>query len=229
MKSIALRRSPDLKHHVMQGTAWLAQSTGGVNTTALAYAAFEFRLAIERLGVHYWVELLSRQLEEKDLRDLASFKRIENRIYELGGHQKEIDGHFEFNRVVLCLLKIERKLPTPKLGELSSHWHQCSELCHIGWSLAAGDPQLAAESYAALKTIEVFLNEQVADLVTWPRISDSSFADLRTRYVAGLANASDVQRYFEEKGAWAKVEYMDGRPAEFVGEPIPPMPTSEAS
>ena len=74
----------------------------------LSYAAFEFRLAIERLAVHYWAELLSRPLEEKEVRDLPSFKRIENRIYELGGHQKEIDGHFEFMRVLLRLLKIDR-------------------------------------------------------------------------------------------------------------------------
>jgi hypothetical protein len=71
----------------------------GANPVALSYAAFEFRLAIERLGIHYWGELLSRPLEEKDIR--SSFKKIEKRIYALAGHQKEIDGHFEFMRVVL--------------------------------------------------------------------------------------------------------------------------------
>ena len=112
---LALIRTNDLKHHVTQGSTWLAQSSGGANTVALSYAAFEFRLAIERLGVHYWSDLLSRPLEDEDIRGLPSFKRIENRIYELGGHQKDIDGHFEFMRVVLRILKIDRTIATPKL------------------------------------------------------------------------------------------------------------------
>ncbi|HXL79269.1 MAG TPA: hypothetical protein VN951_00210 [Pyrinomonadaceae bacterium] len=222
MTSFALIRTADLKHHVTQASAWLAQSSGGANSVALSYAAFEFRLAIERLGIYYWAELLSRPLQEKDIGDLTSFKRIENRIYELGGHQKEIDGHFEFIRVLLALLKIDRKIPTPKLGQLSKYWHKCSEFCHIGWSLASGDSQLVAKSYADLKAIEALLIEQVSDLTGWPRIADSSFVDLKVRFINGLANAGDVQRYLEERGAWTRVRYNDGRPSEFVGEPIPP-------
>jgi hypothetical protein len=222
MTSFALIRTPDLKHHVTQASAWLAQSSEGANTVALSYAAFEFRMAIERLGIHYWADLFSRPLEEKDIRDLPSFKRIENRIYELGGHQKEIDGHFEFMRVVLRLLKIDRAIPTPKLGQLSKYWHKCSELCHIGWSLASTDSQLVARSYTDLKVLEALLIEQVSDLTGWPRIADSSFVDLKVRFVNGLANAGDVQRYLEERGAWARVRYNDDRPSEFVGEPIPP-------
>jgi hypothetical protein len=52
-----------------------------------------------------------------------------------------------------------------------------------------------------------------------PKTSEN---DLRTRFVNGQANAGDVQRYLEEKGAWARATYHDGRPSEFVGEPIPP-------
>jgi hypothetical protein len=222
MTSLALIRTPDLKHHVMQASAWLAQSSEGANTVALSYAAFEFRLAIERLGIHYWAELLSRPLEEKDFRNISSFKRIENRIYELAGHQKEIDGHFEFMRVVLRLLKIDRKLPTPKLGLFSKYWHRCSELCHISWSLASGDSQLVAGSYEELRVVEALLIEQLTDLTGWPRIADSSFVDLKTSFVNGLANTEDVQRYLEERGVWARSEYNNGRPSQFVGQPSPP-------
>jgi hypothetical protein len=229
VSAFAQVRSSDLKHHVNQGTAWMAESALGTNTVALSYAAFEFRLAIERLAVHYWAELLDRKLEEKDLRDIESFKRIEKRIYELGGHQKEINGHFEFMRVVLGLLKIPGDLPTPNLGQLSSYWHDCSKLCHIDWSLACGDLQFHAKVFAALQAIEKSLTEQVRGLVTWPKLPDGSFADLRNRFVAGGATADDVRAYLEQTGAWTRVVYKDGRPPEFVGEPIPPGPKTKTT
>jgi hypothetical protein len=187
MTSVDLSRSPALGHHVEQGCAWLAESAGGANTAALSYAAFEFRLAIERLGVHYWLELLARPLEEKDLRDIHSFTRIENRLYELGGHQKEINGHFAFMRTVLHLLKIERKLPTPNLGKLSSYWHKCSELCHIGGSLASSDTQLVRAFVSDLKEIESALVEQVSGLVGWPKIADDDFRQLSADFTAARA------------------------------------------
>lgn len=206
----------------MQGAAWLADSAGGTNTAALSYAAFELRLAIERLAVHYWVELLGRKLEEHDLRDIESFKKIEGRIYELGGHQNQINLHFEFMRVVLNFIKINWNLPTPNIGQLSRHWHACSELCHIGWSLACGDSQLRVDTFETLKEIHDSLASQVNGLVTWPAVHDGTFADLRNRFVSGHANPNDVRAYFEKTGVWARVEYKDGRTPEFVGDPIPP-------
>ena len=229
MSEVALARTPDLKHHVIQGTAWLRESAGGANTAALSYAAFELRLAIERLAVHYWAELLGRKLEEHDLRDIESFKLIERRIYELGGHQKEINGHFEFMRVVLGLLKINGSLVTPNLRQLSKHWDECSELCHIGWSLACGNSQLRTDAFATLKEIQDSLTNQVTGLVTWPTVHDGAFADLRNRFVSGLANCDDVRAYLERIGVWARVEYKDGRASQFVGEPIPPSEPREAT
>jgi hypothetical protein len=68
MCPLASLRTPDLRHHVAQGSAWLAQSEEGTSTVALSYAAFEFRLAIERLGILYWAQLLDRPLEEQEIR-----------------------------------------------------------------------------------------------------------------------------------------------------------------
>ena len=140
MTSFATIRTPHLVHHVAQGSEWLAQADRGVNTVALSYAAFEFRLAIERLGVLYWAQLLDRPLEEQEIR--SSFKRAEQAIYRLAGHQKEIEGPFAFIRVVFRALKIDREIVTPRLGQLSKYWHQCSELCHIGWSFNSADSVL---------------------------------------------------------------------------------------
>lgn len=126
MADISTHHKPDLAHHIRQGIAWLSASAEGEDTAALSYAAFELRFAIERLAVHYWRVLLNRKPAEQDLRDIESFKRIKGRIYELAGHQKEIDGHFEFTRVVLRAMKIDATLHTPQIGRLSSHWHECT-------------------------------------------------------------------------------------------------------
>jgi hypothetical protein len=229
MVTIELKRSPELRHHVLQGIAWLAESAGGANTTALSYAAFEFRLAIERIGLQYWIQLMPQKIEEKDLRDLRKFKRIEKRIYDLAGHQQEIDKHFEFSRVLLKLLKIEEQLPTPKLSLLSKYWAECSELCHIAWSLNSNDAQLAADSHAFLTTIGAFLAEQVNGLVAcaWLRVADPDFDLLRKKFIAGQASAEDVQSYLEKVGIWAVIKYNDGRPNEFMGEAIPPASKKE--
>lgn len=209
-------------HHVVQGAAWLQKSDHGTNSTALSYTAFEFRLAIERLAVHYWTQLLKRRPEAEDFRDICSFKRIEQRIYSLGGHQKEIIGHFEFMRIVLNLLEIKGDLVTPDLGQLAKQWHRCSELCHISWTLACSAPQMQSAALQTLESIEKFLTEQIGGLGSWPIIHDPTFADLRDRYVAGEVNPCDIEAYLKKVGLWTRVEYKDGRPSEFVGKAIPP-------
>lgn len=110
MADVSTQHNPDLAHHVRQGIAWLSASAEGENTAALSYAAFELRFAIERLAVHYWRALLNRKPEEQDFRDIESFKRVERRIYALAGHQREIDAHFEFMRIVFGAMKIDAPL-----------------------------------------------------------------------------------------------------------------------
>lgn len=228
MSALVPSRTPDLRHHVLQGTVWLRESDQGANTSALSYAAFEFRLAIERLAVHYWAQLLGRRPEVKDFRDISSFKRVERRIYEFGGHQKEINGHFKFMQIVLSLLAIRGDLATPNLRQLSKNWHECSKLCHISWTLTCSVPQARTDAFGALQAIQNSLTEQVNGLASWPKIHEPTFADLRDRYVAGEADSNDVKAYLKKKGAWTRIKYKDGRPSVFVGEPIAPSEGTES-
>jgi hypothetical protein len=222
-------RSADLRHHFVQGATWLQESDHGTNTAALSYAAFEFRLTIERLALHYWRQLLERRPEREDFRDIRSFKRIEQRIYALGGHQREINGHFEFMRIVTNMLEIKGDLTTPDLGQLANHWHSCSELCHISWTLSCGVPQMQVAALESLKSVEKFITEQIGGLASWPIIHDPAFADLRDRYVAGKITPGDIEAYLKTVGLWTRIEYKDGRPSEFVGKAIAPneKPNSE--
>lgn len=221
MADVSLRHNPDLAHHVSQAIVWLSASADGENTAALSYAAFELRFAVERLAVHYWESLLDRKPEQDDLRDIESFKRVERRIYELAGHQREIDGHFEFMRVVLEAIKIDMPLHTPRIGELSKYWHECSELCHIAWPLSCAVPEARKIAFSTLTEISHTLGEQVRSL-GWPVLKDAAFTDLRNRFIAGKASAGDVLAHLQRTGIWARAEFPDGKSAQFVGAAVAP-------
>ena len=221
MTEVSTHHQPDLAHHVRQGVAWLSASAEGENAAALSYAAFELRFAVERLAIHYWAVLLDRKPEEHDLRDIGSFKRVERRIYELGGHQREIDGHFAFMRIILDAMKIDMPFRTPKVGALSKYWHECSELCHIAWPLSCAVPEVRRAAFAMLTEIAASLSAHVQSL-GWPVLRDAAFTELRNRFIAGEATANDVLAYARRTGLWARAEFTDGREPQFVGEPVPP-------
>jgi len=222
MPDISTQHQADAAHHVQQGVAWLSTSARGENTTALSYAALELRFAVERLAIHYWATLLDRRPEEQDLRDIKSFKRIERRIYELAGHQREIDGHFDFMRVVLSAMKIDTPLRTPKIGTLSKCWDECSELCHIAWPLLSSVSEVRKDAFSALTEIAETLSVQIQSL-EWPVIKDIAFTKLRNKFIAGQATAEDVLTHLQRTGIWAKIEFPDGRTPQFIGEAIPPI------
>jgi hypothetical protein len=206
---------------------WLPPgSTPGLGNCS-PWRGITVRLAVEPLFVLAWNRcsawrgIRNRRPEEHDLRDIGSFKRVEHRIYELAGHQQEIDGHFEFMRVVMGALKIDWPLHTPKIGELSKYWHECSELCHIAWPLSCTVSELRKTAFSALTDIAQSLSAQVSSL-GWPVLKDAAFSDLRSRFVAGEAHADDVLAYVRRTGLWARAEFTDGRPPQFVGEPVAP-------
>ena len=220
MPDVGIHHQPNLAHHVHQGVAWLSASGEGENTAALSYAAFELRFAVERLAVHYWATLLDHKPEEQDLREIESFKRVERRIYELAGHQREIDGHFAFMRVVFGAMKIDMPFHTPQIGALSKYWHECSELCHIAWPLSCTVPEVRTAAFSMLIEVAEALSAHVQSL-GWPVLKDAAFAELRNRFIAGEATAEDVLAHVQRTGIWARAEYTDRRSPHFVGEPVP--------
>lgn len=218
-RDIAISHQPALEHHIAQGKAWLEVSDRGNASAALSYAAFELRLAVERLAVHYWRALLGRKPEEDDLRDIESFKRIERRIYELGGHQQQIDAHFAFMRAVLGVMKIDAPFKTPNIGVLARYWHECSELCHIGWPLASSVQEVRTMAFEGLSEIANDLFEHARSL-GWPIVSHASFEELRNRHAAGQLTDAELLQELQRVGIWARAEYPDGA-AHFVGAAVP--------
>jgi hypothetical protein len=217
------KRQIEIRHHLDQGVAWLDSSDRGSETTLLTYAAFEFRLAIERLAIQYWA-VLSGGSSHETFDKMPTFKRIQREIYRLAGHQQEINLRFEFARLLFSMLKIEIPLIAPSLGDLSRHWDECSVVCHVAWSIrvASGEAGLAAATYEKLKVTQGVLTDFVSSAISWLSIHDSGLREIEERYVCGTATAQDVQDFLQRLGAWARFEYPDDRPSFFVGEPIPP-------
>lgn len=218
---LSLKRQPELNYHFEEGISWLKVSNGGKNTTALSYAAFEFRLSIERVVLQYWSALAPGGAEEITFQSIKSYKSIEKQIFQIAGHQKEINATFEFFRLVNEALKIPWKMPTPDIGRFSSCWHSCSELCHIAWSLASGNQEAVSKAYGTLLKIQYFLKEHVEAGGAWAIVKDLSFGDLQNDFIAGRASDDDVLNYLKKVGVYA-VEERQGKARQFIGEAIPP-------
>lgn len=225
MIDIPDNRSTELRHHIDLGRQWLDASNGGTQTTLLSYAAFEFRFAIERLTVHYWLQLAGDDPQHGSVRTLRSFKRLEKKIYELAGNQLRINRSYELTRCFFEILGLEIHFPTPSVGKLAEHWHSCSELCHIAWTLFSEVEGNSDHAFKELTEIHDYLIDQVSGITGWPMVPDSGCPEyvlLAERFMSGEAGVEDVKEYIKRKGIWAKVEYQDERPSHFLGTPAPP-------
>ena len=226
MKPVSPVRTMNIWHHLVQSAVWLSTSAEGVNTTFLSYAAFELRLATERLALQYWSSLHTDGVEGKDFNDIKKFERIERRIYELGGNQKEINGLFAFNAIMFEMLELNPCL-TPNIGRLKRHWHDCSELCHVAWTVQANDTHIQVEKYNLLVSIHEELQKFTEGLIGWPEIRDATFCSLKDRFVAGHASEDEVRAYLKKIGLWAKYMPNDGGPPSFAGKAVPPEDVSK--
>jgi hypothetical protein len=220
MQPLSYQRDPAVNYHFEEGKAWLEKSASGQNTTALCYAAFEFRLQIERVGLQHWSALKPDGIEAKDILDAGKFKAIENNIYQLAGHQKTLDARYEYARILNDLLKIKGDIVTPKLGKLSNYWHECSVLCHIGSTFCLTSSEMAKTAYEFLIEVRDFLEDQVKGLITIGRLPECG--ELENKFIAGEITAEELKKEVTKIGLWARFEYNNGRPNESVGEAIPP-------
>jgi len=218
----SLTRRSQIGYHVAEAEAWLDASENGARTTLLAYAAFELRLEIERIALELLARIRGDQLLAEHYATIRSFDRMERRIYDLEGHQLELDLKVAFLNVLLEQLKLETRIQPINLGRLRRSWHECSELCHVSWSLLVDSPNqgsVIADKYLAMSEIRQFVRTIVDNGIGWPRIADPTFADLQARYVARTANDDDVRAWARERGIYA-TETKSGV-TEFVGVPVP--------
>lgn len=222
------KRSMELDHHLQQAQAWLAVADRSKNTAVLCYAAFEIRLAVERICMEYYIKLVG-SVKAKANPNGLNFKAMKAQIFENAGNNKQIIDSFEFTRALLRVLNIAAKAPTPDMGRLSAIWHDCSEACHVFWNCGAATgkwpssytPQSDLEAYIA--ELEVFTDATA----TWMRVQDASFEALQVKFTAERMSDEELKHELSKNGAFAVIERSDGT-KQFVGTPIPPrQPGSE--
>ncbi|MDO9625160.1 MAG: hypothetical protein Q7J46_14350 [Pseudomonas sp.] len=220
------QRASDLNHHWELGNNWLKKARDCESSIAASYAAFEFRLALERLAFQYWFQLEGEHATMEDaIHASHSLKRMEQFIYRVGGNQLRIDRQFDLVRIFFDELGIERSFATPQVGQLSSHWHTCSDYCHIGWTIFQEALEDRLEVYDKLGMIADYLRVQIDGIIGWPGLPVAERTDLNSivdDFVTGKIGADELRSFIKSKGLWAKVVYNDGRPAEFAGRAVPP-------
>jgi hypothetical protein len=222
MMPLSWKRHPAVNYHYEEGKAWLSQSKRGKNSTALSYAAFEFRLAIERIVFQYWFTINNNEINQSNIQDVRSCKRMQNKIFKLGGNQNEIKKHFEFMQLILDSLQIDTKLVIPDLGKLHNHYDSCSELCHITWTIAPKDRKIQKQVFGELEEIEGTLGFYTKGLTSFPTIVDEKFKEIQQQFVKEEIGASEVIAYLKKIGIWAVKSDNKGKNKEFIGTPIEP-------
>lgn len=224
MPPLSTTRILALTYHIQEGGAWLADSAKGEHSTILAYAGFELRLALERLMLEYLMHVDGDRLTEEHLALVSSLKRVENRIYELEGHQGKIDRKFRVFQIIFEMMEMPFQLAKPNLGQCAKYWHLCSEFCHVGWTLrSAPDPVgVAPEALRALSEVHEYLTQHTQQVVAWPRFANPEANELQQRFVDGTVGEEEIRAYFRRIGIWSRVERPDGS-KEFVGKAVPPV------
>lgn len=218
---LSWKRDPATNYHFEEGRAWLSQSRRGKRCTALAYAAFEFRLALERVTFQYWYTSQGETVENIFQR-AKSFKGMQRDLF-IDANQQIVDRGFEFIRIVLELLGLQdRKIMTPKFKTFERYWQQCSQLCHINWTIIPKNRDLRKRTFSNLEEIESFLRTQLEGISSWPNIKDDNFRILGDRFVRGEIGKDEISGYFRKTGLYAVMKYSDSRQNEFVGIPIEP-------
>ena len=83
-------------------------------------------------------------------------------------------------------------------------------------------------AYTTLTDISRSLSDHASSL-GWPVLKDAAFAELRNRFIAGDATPTDVLAHVQRTGIWARAEFPDGRPPQFVGEPVAPTASKDGA
>ena len=195
-------RSFELGHHVSQARAWLDAVENRKNSAFVSYAAFEIRLAVERICMQYYVKLIENKTAKLNPSKLQSFKSMQKEITRIVGKQDIINKQFEFARTVLKLLGINISMPTPNFERLIKIWADCSDPCHISWNLieASGKEFPNFDPVADLTAYANELDTYIAATAYWFQIHDNGLANLRNRFECGENIKAELNEYLQKTG-----------------------------
>jgi hypothetical protein len=217
--TMGTKRADTYADHIARAKRWIELSVNGADHSAVSYCALELRFAVERFCLEMLVAYGGPSVDETER--IRSFDFVRNRIYGLLGHQRRIDRHFEFARILLRCLSVEDSLPTPNIGDLHRLWHDCSELLHVTWPLAAALEERSGEQAVATLLAGVAYLSSFATALKWPVLQTDATSGLARKFIDEELTAEEVESEIRRIGLYA-VEQRGNAAARFVGKAVPP-------
>jgi hypothetical protein len=220
----AQREPANLRHHFDLGSMWLASSNNGEAGIPLIYAALEFRLQIERLGIYYLQALRGGQFTYRDNNKIIrKYKNVENEIKSLAGNQILVDKRFEFHRKLMRILNITDDFATPNLRTLMQCYKECSDACHITLNVISADAGVRREQFGNLVQVRNCLEPIVTTPTGFATITPGTWLyGLWQRFRAGEDIDAELLATATREGLWATIDPGDGSARKFYGEALHP-------
>ena len=163
LKSLKGKRENSAGYHCMLGQKWRRFGEHDKNHNALVYAAFEFRLAIERIVFELYA--LIRSLKDIPDDEVDKYENITNLItyiMEIVESQKNLYRLLKFNSIWFHeVIPYPSEISIPDISVLKKYWHGLSDYCHMQIKPTATweSPDWINKSYSLLNEVEKYLWE----------------------------------------------------------------------
>lgn len=131
------KRSTTSDNHARLGRLWRILRERGKLHAPLAYAAFEFRIAMERALLELLYLIKDHRLPKKELE--YDFGQLKKALYKTQGQSKDgkekLQRRLEFNSLYAkCLSRpfkpTNKKVAIIDIEKMNEFWKKLSEYCH---------------------------------------------------------------------------------------------------
>jgi len=180
LKSLKRKRGNSAGYHCALGQKWRRLGEPDKNHNALVYAAFEFRIAIERIVFELYA--LIRSLKNIPDDEVDKYESITNNItylMEIVMNQKNLYRLLKFNSIWFHEVSSFRsELSVPDIKILKNFWHGLSDYCHmqVKPNITWESPEWISNAYSFLNEVEKYLWEikvkkhfGFPQIITWPQ------------------------------------------------------------
>jgi hypothetical protein len=132
-KLLLSKRETLSSYHFLMAREWRILGQEKKMHTPLAYASFEYRMAIERfLFEFYFIMKGMDNFIREDEKNASSFSKLVKSIYKLAGNKDIFRKKIKFNRIVGEEVGLKGKhLPAFfEIEQLNNFWNKLSNYCH---------------------------------------------------------------------------------------------------
>lgn len=196
-------RETDSKFHLHLAREWRIFGQIVYLHNPLAYSAFEYRMAIERLLFEFYFLAVGKDIfSVKDAKEASSLPRLINAIYKVVGGKDNFIKRLKFNRIFAEYQKSDNKYPKglnlPSVFDISilnKHWINLSNYCHkqlkpkITWgSLGA---EWIKKGYSLLEDVDnCFYQISENNSIGWLKlgVEHQEIVDTLNKYLSGEFN-----------------------------------------